>query len=41
MAKRHKNFKPLILKMKFTNNKKWSRHLIGKAMGEILEEATD
>ncbi len=32
-------FKPLIHKLKFiTNKKKWSGHLIGKAMREIPEE---
>jgi predicted RNA-binding protein len=32
-------FKPLILKLKFiTNKKKWSGHLMGKAMREIPEE---
>ncbi|NJE05128.1 EVE domain-containing protein [Thermococcus sp. M36] len=33
------DFKPLIPKLKFiTNKKKWSGHLMGKAMREILEE---
>ncbi|AGK61167.1 Uncharacterized protein conserved in archaea [Archaeoglobus sulfaticallidus PM70-1] len=32
-------FKPLIPKLKFiTNKKKWSGHLMGKAMREITEE---
>ncbi len=32
-------FKPLIPKLKFiTNKKKWSGHLMGKAMREISEE---
>jgi len=32
-------FKPLIPKLKFiTNKKRWSGHLMGKAMREILEE---
>ncbi len=32
-------FKPLIPKLKFiTNRKKWSGHLMGKAMREIPEE---
>ncbi|ACS89625.1 hypothetical protein TSIB_0560 [Thermococcus sibiricus MM 739] len=33
------DFKPLIPKLKFiTNKKKWSGHLMGKAMREIPEE---
>ena len=35
-------FKPLIPKLKFiTNKKKWSGHLMGKAMREIPEEDYD